>query len=94
MRTHQAPRKHGTVRGPKLYSIRIKGHIGATILAAFPAMVSQRWGKDTILTGLLPDCSALFGVLSVIENLGLELIELRRLVPRPESPQTGEAGSP
>jgi hypothetical protein len=38
-----------------------------------------------VLTGLLPDPSALYGILAQIEALGLELIEIRRLVPNPES---------
>jgi hypothetical protein len=32
-----------------------------------------------VLTGLLQDRSALFGVLADIEALGLDLVELRRL---------------
>jgi hypothetical protein len=75
--------------GPKLYSIRIKGHLGATSLAAFPAMVAEHIGKDTVLTGVLPDCSALFGVLAEVEALGLELIELDRLIPRPDHQKGG-----
>jgi hypothetical protein len=78
----------------KLYSLRIKGHLGVNCLAAFPEMVSQRCGNDSVLTGVLPDQSALFGVLAQIEALGLDLIEVRRLVPRPESPEPGEAPSP
>ena len=71
--------------GPKLYSIRVKGHLGPTSLAAFPEMVSQQQGTDCVLTGVLSDRSALFGVLTQIETLGLELIEIRRLVPNPDS---------
>jgi hypothetical protein len=81
-------------QGLNLYSIRIRGHLGATSLAAFPTMVSREYGKDTVLTGVLPDRSALFGVLAEVEALGLELIELSRLVPRPESPESREARSP
>jgi hypothetical protein len=77
----------------KLYSIRIRGHLGEASLAAFPQMVAQRRGRDSVLTGVLEDQSALFGVLGEIENLALELIELRRIVP-PESPDSGEARSP
>ena len=64
-----------------LYSIRISGHLGPTALSAFPSMVSQLKDDDTFLTGVL-DRSALYGVLSEIEALGLELVELHRLVPR------------
>ena len=61
---------------PALYAIRINGHLGATVLSAFPAMVPQRHGADTVLTGML-DRSALYGVLGEIEALGLDLIEVR-----------------
>ena len=77
----------------KLYSIRIRGHLGAASLAAFPEMVSQQCGPDSILMGVLEDQPALFGVLGEIENLALELIELRRIVPR-ESPEIGDVRSP
>jgi hypothetical protein len=50
------------------------GHLGATLLSAFPALVPQRHGADTVLTGLL-DRSALYGVLAEVEALGLDLIE-------------------
>jgi hypothetical protein len=64
--------------------IRIKGHLGATVLSAFPAMKPQRHGAHTVLAGLL-DQSALYGVLAVVEALGLELLELRKLAEDPES---------
>jgi hypothetical protein len=63
---------------PARYAIRIRGHLGATVLSAFPALESRRRGADTVLTGLL-DRSALYGVLAEIEALGLDLIEVRRL---------------
>ena len=34
---------------------------------------------QTVLKGVLPDQSALFGVLARLQDLGLELIEVRRL---------------
>ena len=36
-------------------------------------------GGDTVLTGVLADQAALYGVLAEAEALGLELIEVRRL---------------
>jgi hypothetical protein len=45
-----------------LYTIRIKGRLGATALSALPSMVFELKGSDTVLTGLLEDRSALFGV--------------------------------
>jgi hypothetical protein len=48
-------------------------------------MVSELEGGETVLTGLLQDRSALFGVLAQIEALGLELLELRQIRARPIS---------
>jgi len=73
--------------------IRINGHLGATLLSAFPALASRRHGAHTVLIGLL-DRSALFGVLAEIEALGLELIEVRQLTPERESPESGDIRSP
>jgi hypothetical protein len=75
---------------PGLYTIRIRGRLGATALSAFPAMVSELKGSDTVLTGLLADRSALFGVVGQIEALGLELVELRQIRARPSSRETGD----
>jgi hypothetical protein len=35
--------------------------------------------SDTVLTGVLVDQSAVFGVVAQIEALGLELVELRQI---------------
>jgi hypothetical protein len=70
---------------PGLYTIRIHGRLGATALSAFPSMGSELQGSETVLTGLLEDQSALFGVLAHIEALGLELLELRHIEARPTS---------
>jgi hypothetical protein len=60
------------------YLIRISGHLGATLLSAFPALAWQRQGPETVLTGVL-DQPGLHGVLAEIEALGLELLEVRQL---------------
>jgi hypothetical protein len=78
---------------PARYAIRIHGHVGATVLFAFPALVPQRHGADTVLTGLL-DRSALYGVLAEIEALGLDLLEVRQLTPEGKSPGSGDSRSP
>ena len=78
-----------------MYTIRIRGRLGATALSAFPSMVSELKGSETVLTGSLEDRSALFGVLAQIEALGLELIELRQIRTGPgKSPLSGEDASP
>ncbi|MDT7715826.1 MAG: hypothetical protein QOH09_1818 [Pseudonocardiales bacterium] len=68
---------------PSLYTIRIRGRLGATALSAFPTMVAELNGGETVLTGVLEDQSAMFGLLAQIEALGLELLELRQVRRRP-----------
>ena len=77
MRAHLPALDHGGMDpAPAPYVIRINGHLGATMLSAFPALAPQHHGAHTVLTGLL-DRSALYGVLAAIEALGLDLLELR-----------------
>ena len=47
-------------------------------LRAFPALRAETEGQDTLLRGAVADQAALHGVLSQVEALGLELLELRR----------------
>ena len=65
-------------RPANTYEFRVRGQLGETILAAFPALEADYRHGDTLLTGDLPDQAALHGVLAEIEALGLELLELRR----------------
>jgi hypothetical protein len=71
------------------YVIRIKGHLGATMLSAFPPLESRLHGTETVLTGFL-DRSALYGVLAEIEALGLDLLEVRQLEPPRHWPASGD----
>jgi hypothetical protein len=66
--------------GSHRYQIRVHGRLGQTICSAFPAFQARAEGGDTVLTGTLADQAALYGVLAEAEALGLELIEVRRLV--------------
>jgi hypothetical protein len=75
------------------YLIRINGHLGATLLSAFPALAPHHHGAHTVLIGLL-DPSALYGVLAEIEALGLDLLEIQKLTPNRKSPQPGDSQSP
>jgi hypothetical protein len=94
MRGHLPARDHGGMDpAPALYRIRINGHLGATVLSAFPALTPRHYGTYTVLTGLL-DQSGLYGVLAEIEALGLDLLEVCRLVPDGKSPGSGDSHSP
>jgi hypothetical protein len=53
-------------------------------------MVSELKGSETVLTGLLEDRSALFGVVAQIEALGLDLLELRQIRARPTARESGD----
>ena len=94
MRAHlPAPDHGGMDPAPAPYLIRIDGHLGATVLSAFPALAPHQHGACTVLTGLL-DRSALFGVLAEIETLGLDLLEVRQLAAGRTSPRTCDGQSP
>jgi hypothetical protein len=72
MRVHLPALDHDFMSpAPVLYAIRIHGHLGATVLSAFPATVPQHHGADTVLTSLL-DRSALHGVLAEVEARHLD----------------------
>jgi hypothetical protein len=67
---------------PPQYEICVRGHLGDTLLSAFPGLRARICGGDTVLTGALRDQAALQGVLAEIGALGLELLEVRRLPSR------------
>ena len=93
MRAGQSSSHHRKVAAqPTLYIVRIKGWLGPTARSAFPSMVYELKGSDTVLTGLLPDPSAAFSLVADVEALGLELLELRQVQPRPNEPQSSESG--
>ena len=58
-------------REPRRYEIRVRGPIGPTMMQAFPTLAAASRGHDTLLTGSLPDQSALYGVIHQLEALGL-----------------------
>jgi len=52
MSVHLAALDRGVMDpAPARYAIRIHGNLGATVLSAFPALVPQHHGADTVLTG-------------------------------------------
>jgi hypothetical protein len=71
---------------PRRYEIRVRGPVGPTTMQAFPTLAARRRGQDTLFTGLIPDQSALYGVIHQLEALGLQLLEIR-------CPRSGGAGT-
>lgn len=71
------------------YEIRVRGHLGETLLTAFPRLHATVGSGETTLAGVLPDQAALHGVLAQIEALGLELLEVRRVGPEPPGLRRG-----
>ena len=61
------------------YEIRVRGRLGGTFRTAFPGLRARTQGNDTVLSGSLVDRAALYGVLAIIETLGLELIRLQQV---------------
>jgi len=75
-------------RKPAAYQIRVRGHLGPAMRRAFPAgpamrrafpaLQAEAQARDTVLRGVT-DQAALYGALARIEELGLELLEVRRV---------------
>ena len=70
----------------QVYQIRIEGHIGLDWSLWFDEVnIEHTEDGQTILRGTLPDQTALHGVLMRIRDLGLSLVEVRRII-HPEEP--------
>jgi hypothetical protein len=64
------------------YEIVVSGHLSSKWAAVFEGMqVICQPGGNTLITGTLPDQAALFGLLRLLNDLGLQLISVN-----PESP--------
>jgi hypothetical protein len=61
------------------YEIHVRGEIPTEILAEFEGVTTVLEPAETVISGLLEDQAALQGILTRIQALGLELVEVRRL---------------
>jgi hypothetical protein len=57
-------------------------------------MVAELKSGETVLTGLLEDRAALFGVIAQIEALGLDLLEVRDVTARPATRDADHGRAP
>lgn len=68
------------MRTPMFYEIRVEGHIGDSWSSWFEGLtIRHEESSETVLTGPLVDEAALYGVLMKIRDLGLPLVEVRRV---------------
>jgi len=65
---------------PEVYEIRFKGHLSSYRAQMFEGLeMVQEPGGETVLTGPVIDQAALHGILSRIRDLGVPLLQVRRL---------------
>jgi hypothetical protein len=63
-----------------VYEIRVEGHLGDSWSSWLAGMtIFHEKSGQTVLSGPLPDEPALHGVLAKIRDLGLSLVEVKRL---------------
>jgi hypothetical protein len=67
----------------EIYDFHVRGELSDGVLAAFADLQATKRGGKTVLSGVVPDQAALFGVLDRIEALGIQLVEVRRAIGEP-----------
>ncbi len=73
------------------YEIRIRGELGADLSTELEPLTADTRRAETVLHGEIADQAALHGVLDLLQDHGLQLLEVRRL---PDDPKHGvSAGS-
>jgi len=65
--------------GPVEYEIRVRGRVTPALLARFEGLRASVEPVETVLHGPVAYQAALHGVIDLVNALGLELVEVRRL---------------
>jgi hypothetical protein len=60
------------------YVITVRGVAGPTVRSAFADLQLTTVGEQTVMRGVLPEQAALHGVLQRLQNLCIEIVEVRR----------------
>lgn len=63
----------------EVYQIRIKGRLGSSWSAWFDNMTLTFEKGETVISGAVADQAALHGLLAKVRDLGLTLIDVRRI---------------
>ena len=74
------------------YEIRVRGRLSDSLVAAFEGLHASVEPVETVLHGPVEDQAALYGLLERIQDLGLELVEVRRLPDPPGEPEITRSG--
>jgi hypothetical protein len=65
---------------PLIYQIRISGHLGPQWADWFDGMtITLEDNGDTLLTGIVVDQAALYGILKKVRDLGIGLLSVNRV---------------
>jgi len=65
------------------YVIRVGGRLSDDLLTAFPQLLATPQPVSTVLHGELPDQAALASVLDFLDEMGVEIVEVTKLPPKP-----------
>jgi len=63
----------------KAFEIHVRGSVSPEVLEEFEDLEATVVPAETVLTGVVPDQAALYGVLNRLQALGLDLVEVRRV---------------
>src|SRR5690349_19528078 len=77
---------------PERYEIRLKGHLHARWANSFEDLsFTHASDGTTILTGPVVDQAALYGLLRKVRDLGLPLVSVMQVDPKPANAPDGDA---
>jgi hypothetical protein len=89
--THVSTEDH---HQPARYEIRLKGHLDARWADRFAGLsFSHASDGTTILSGPVVDQAALYGLLRQVRDLGLPLVSVIQVDPKPANGSDGNANS-
>ena len=78
-----------------IYQIRIQGHLGTEWTDWFEGLtITLEDNGDTLLTGPVADQAALHGLLKKVRDLGVILLAVNRVEPRPAGAAEVEPSGP
>ena len=78
---------------PVVYQLRVKDHLDAQWGAWFGGMtVTQTANGETLITGLVADQAALYGLLRKVRDLGLTLLALSSSEPQGPNGLAADSG--